>query len=779
MVARNTIDMLEAEAKSSNDNYIEGEGKVTKVVYYNQERSWGVIAVENNSLLDKNGKVKGVTITLTGNFNRVYEESTVHYTGYVVQHPTYGDQVTVTSLTLVADESSKEGVINFLVHADIDGISTQLAEHIWNTFGSESISIVLNNTERLKEVRGIGDYTVESVRASVQKYHDMQETIKFLSAYGVAFSTIKLIYDYYATKDNKNKCLSIIKSNIYAILGEIKGIGFKTIDKIAHSMGYKPEDPRRLTAGIMHCLQHRTSVTSSTGCYLMELRKDFVNLTGIDNTSLFMALLKSPFVSKRILRDEGEVYYKPFYNMEDYIAKSLTSLKNTPLSTDWYSHIIDDEIRAFDFNLNAEQQSAIRGVLNNRISVITGGPGSGKSTITKAVVNIVKRHGLDVVLLCPTGKATRRLSECTGSEAQTIHKYLGLGFSISDVFTLPHLKKDTFIIIDECSMTDLNMMCRIASICDTTPIHLIVIGDVDQLPSVQAGNVLGDLIKSRVIEVFWLKDILRQAENSNIIKYCSRVNNGKMIPECDTRDFMYREYFTEAEAMDDLLEIYAKEVRTHGLAEVQVITPYKKGILGTGSLNELLAEEFNENELDPNRPYRIGDKVIQIVNNYAQGVFNGETGIVVGYDDKKTLINFNDVIKTYTLDAIKLETQLAYAITCHKSQGSEYEVVIVVLSDSNGNFLLTRKLLYTAMSRGKRKVYILATTDSVRKCVRNDYEQARITKLYSLLPMYHGKVKTTSDNWYNIPNPFGDLELRPNPVVTLELSPQAQADVPF
>ncbi len=753
-------ELLEAEAKSSSDNYIEGEGKVIKVVYYNQESSWGVLAVENN-LSTKEGK--GATITLTGNFSRVHEDSTVHYTGVITEHPTYGEQVSVTSVCLVADESTKEGVINFLVHAEISGISTQLAEHIWDTFGTNSISVVLTNPDRLIEVKGIGDYTVESVKVSVQKYHDMQDTIKFLSTYGMPFGTMKLIYDYYTTKDNTNRCLSVIKSNIYAILGEVKGVSFTVIDRVAFAMGYKPEDPRRLTASILHCLQQRTTVTSSTGCFLMELKRDFTKLTGIDNTSLFMALLKSPFISKRVVREENEVYYKPFYNMEDYIAKSLISLRNTPLSIDWNDKIVEDELQSFDFELNIEQKRAIKGVLNNRVSVITGGPGSGKSTITKAVVDIVKRHGLDVVLLCPTGKATRRLSECTGSEAQTIHKYLGLGFSIADVFTLPRLKRDTFIIIDECSMTDLNMMSRISSICDTTPIHLIAIGDIDQLPSVQAGSVLDDLIKSRVISVFWLKDILRQAENSNIIKYCSRVNNGKMIPECDTRDFFYREYFTESEVTEELLDIYAKEVRTHGLSEVQVITPYKKGILGTGALNELLAENFNDNILDPNRPYRVGDKVIQIVNNYKMNVFNGETGVVVGFDDKKTLINFNDSIKEYTPEATKLETQLAYAITCHKSQGSEYEVVIVVLSDCSGNFLLTRKLLYTAMSRGKHKVYVLGTTDSVRKCVKNDYEQTRITKLYNLIPSYNGKIKTTSENWYDIPNPFSDLIESPNP----------------
>ena len=367
---------------------------------------------------------------------------------------------------------------------------------------------------------------------------------------------------------------------------------------------------------------------------------------------------------------------------------------------------------------------------NNSIFV-TGN--CGKSSITKALYRIYNRCRFNTVLLSPTAKACRRLEECTGGDALTIHKFLGMtkdGYCEDK----EDYVKDTVIIIDEASMMDIILFNELLKRA-TMSTRFILVGDNNQLPSVQAGNVLGDTIDSKKVMVATLTDIMRQQENSNIIKYCSLINKGEVFDPCEHDDFVYEEFGTSQELRDKFLPIYKKEVKEYGLSEVQVIAPYKKGELGMNNLNIILQNEINGKAKEVIENFKIGDKVRHTQNNYKKDVFNGETGVVMKFDSEEgeLLVNYGDKLIPYNHLDIK-ELTLSYCSTVHASQGSEYKVVFVILDDTSVNhFLHIRRLLYTAVSRGKSKVYIFTKPYLVDTCIENNTYRPRITKLKDFL----------------------------------------------
>jgi exodeoxyribonuclease V alpha subunit len=436
----------------------------------------------------------------------------------------------------------------------------------------------------------------------------------------------------------------------------------------------------------------------------------------------------------------------------------LSYLNSIPLKVNIDEDIVEQAINNFPFQLNEQQVNAVRGVISSRVTVLTGGPGTGKSTITKAVVDIFQKSKIHFELLSPTGKATRRMVECTGHNAYTIHKYLHAKSASLEDIELPVVPHDTAIIIDESSMLYILMLAKIVEIAKYTPIRLILIGDQDQLPSVQVGNVLSDIINSGVADVYKLTDIMRQAKDSHIIQYCSDINMGKLIPQCQYSDFEYTEFYDENDLFDELEHCYFDEVGKHGLSQVQIIAPYKKGNLGTLNLNKFISN-FNENYRS-DLGYDQNDKVMQMRNDYSNNVFNGECGVVSYASDNLIKVSFredtSEILDGTTPDSDGhvisydeknlVDLMLAYASTCHKSQGAEYSVVFVILDDTTCNFLLTRKLLYTAVSRGKKKVYIYSSPGCLSKCIKNISEVPRITKLSWLLQ----KAKPSSDEFLDI-----------------------------
>lgn len=449
---------------------------------------------------------------------------------------------------------------------------------------------------------------------------------------------------------------------------------------------------------------------------------------GLNNDGvLYNSTLRKLIKNEKVILENNKVYYKSFYDLEKFIAEVVVSIGSKTVSKGKIKRsVLEEELNNFPFELNEQQINAVKRCLVNNLSVLTGPPGCGKSTIIKALTNIYQRSSFKVVLLSPTGKATRRIEECTGREAFTIHRFLGIKRD-SEEFEPKPLKPDTVIIIDESSMLDISIFYKLLLSVNSTT-RIILVGDVDQLPSVQAGNILGDLVKSKFINVCRLTDIMRQQKDSHIIKYCSLINKGLILDTCNHSDFHYEEFGRNEELKATLVNTYLKEVNEHGLLNVQVITPYKGGELGSNNLNKLLSERYNFNEVNEEFGYKLEDKIMHLVNDYDKEIFNGEVGTITDITEDNLVVNYPNKVIRYEKEDLD-DITLAHAITTHKSQGAEFPVVIVVLEESNNNFLLIRKILYTATSRGKKKVYIFSKPYCVDRCIENNSFKQRLTKL--------------------------------------------------
>ena len=734
----------------STRNYEEIKTVVDKVVYYNKPSKWGVLSVRNTLIddpifLDKK-------ITLAGNFDEVYTGCEVIFSGSAVSNPKYGFQIQVSSLRINKDVSGKESIINFLVKSSIKGISIANANKIYDTFGDDSIKVVLHETDKIKSINGIGEGTYNEVKSSIQDYLRMEELINFCTKLGIPFNII-----YKLDREFGEQAVSLLKNNIYHIIEITDEFSFNVIDEIALKSGVKKEDSNRMRAALIYCVKTHVMMNSSTGISVGDLKQLFARVTGVLDQTYYSTAISKLVNENLVVIDGAFVYWKYYYDKEEFAATMISYLKNVPLKTVINEEIIEHAINNFPFQLNEQQVNAVKGVVSSRVAVLTGGPGTGKSTITKAVVDIFNKSKVHFELLSPTGKATRRMVECTGHSAYTIHKYLHAKSASLEDIELPVVPQDTAIIIDESSMLDILMLAKIVEIAKYTPIRLILIGDQDQLPSVQVGNVLSDIINSEVADVFRLTDIMRQAKDSHIIQYCSDINSGKLIPQCEHDDFVYTEFYDDNDLFDELEQHYFEEVKKHGLEQVQIIAPYKKGTLGTLNLNKFISD-FNVNYRS-DLGYASEDKVMQIRNDYSNNVFNGECGIVRTATDDFVQVAFredfgevlggttpSDTGHVVSYDEKNLvDLMLAYAATCHKSQGAGYSVVFVILDDATGNFLLTRKLLYTAVSRGKKKVYIYASPGCLSKCIKNTSEVPRITKLSWLLKQNNYNKPITTD----------------------------------
>ena len=708
--------------------------KVEKVVYYNSQKLWGVLGL---TPIDDLGELKAEllnvygSISACGSFPKPYEDAEVIISGDVIVNPQYGKQISVKDLKIKADTSSKEGVINYLAKGEIEGIGVQLAEKIYETFGDDTIDIVMNETDRLLEVYGIGKKTVQKVKDSLTFLKTHEPTIKYLTKIGVSYRTIMQLIDEFG-----DDTVAIVQANPYEILDVSKELTFKQVDEIYLKAGGNPTSPLRLKTGFLYLLKQQAMMEGSTGCVRSSLSKKFYSLMDIAGSEdYFGATMEELEKEKKVVLGSGlYVYYKEYLDIERAIAEKVKSLKKCYMpSKKIRDDVVEEEIGNFPYTLNKEQVKAVGDCLNTNVAVLTGSAGVGKSSITKALYRIYLRCGFNVVLLSPTAKACRRLEECTGGTAQTIHKFLKMTKD-GDSHLYEDYIKDTVLIIDEASMMDIILFNNLLKGA-TMSTRILLVGDNNQLPSVQAGNVLGDTIDSENVHISLLTDIMRQQENSSIIKYCSMINNGEVFEPCENPDFLYEEFGTADELKEKFLPLYKEEVKAVGLNEVQVIAPYKKGELGMNNLNAILQQEMNAKGREALEGFKVGDKVRHTQNNYKKEVFNGETGVILNYDsgEDEMIVDYGDRIVPYNrLDVAELT--LSYCSTVHASQGSEYKVVFVILDDTSVNsFLHIRRLLYTAVSRGKQKVYILTKPYLVDKCIENNSYRPRITKLKDFL----------------------------------------------
>ncbi len=647
-------------------------------------------------------------------------------------HPEYGQQFEVKSFDLQAP-SDLIGIQKYLESGMIKGIGPVYAERIVKSFGTDTLDIIDRSPDRLLEVSGLGGKRVERIKECWLQQKAIRDVMIFLRGHGVSPSYAQKIYKKYA-----DQSIDKVKSNPYQLAKEIHGIGFKSADAIAQNLGIPFDSPARIDAGIEHTL--------------WELSNDgHVCYPQVDLIPEVEAILQVPkeAIEKRILalterqelvRENDTIWVKPLYLTEVGIARELARLTQSPcrIRNVQCDKAIEWVQQKLHIELAPEQKIAVGLGVQEKVLVVTGGPGTGKSTITKAILSITEKISTRLVLAAPTGRAAKRMSEITGKKAFTIHSLLEIDFKTGK---FKRNKENPFvcdlIIIDEASMIDTQLMNHLLKAIPTDA-RAIFIGDIDQLPSVGPGNVLKDIIQSERISVIQLKKIFRQAAGSMIISNAHRINQGE-FPDLSYNprgDFQ----FIEAENPEDVVKIVIdlvttrlpKSHRFHRFDDIQVLCPMKRGLMGSENLNAMLQKEMNSSPtplLRMGRCFHVGDKVMQIRNNYEKEVYNGDVGKIIEIDlTEQTLkVAFDGRLVPYDFIEID-ELILAYAVSIHKYQGSECPCVIIPVHTSHFKMLF-RNLLYTGLTRGKKRVIFVGTKKAIAIAIHNEEVLRRHTGL--------------------------------------------------
>lgn len=696
---------------------------VEHITYQNQENGWSVMKV----------KVKGYDnlVTLTGSLLDVPVGSVLLVDGDWRVDPRYGQQFVAQSWTEVMP-ATIYGIEKYLGSGLIKGIGPVYAKAIVSRFGLETIDVIENDIERLLEVPRLGRKRMEKIRESWEKQKDIKEVMVFLQGYGVSTAFAAKIYRKYE-KDSIAK----VKENPYQLADDIWGIGFKTADGIASKMGYEKNDPRRCRSGILYTL-NELAEEGHVYAEPEQLVDAAVKLLDAGESPVRQALA-SMIEANDVVSDNEVIYLSPFYHAENGSAKRLqsllsdTSLFNANIAAEPEAKYGD---KPGDIVYDEVQLAAIQKALDSKVMVLTGGPGTGKTTTTQGIIAAFKARHMSILLAAPTGRAAKRMTEATGMEAKTIHRLLEYnpmdGYKRNDANPLD----GDALIVDECSMIDILLFYNLMKAIPSN-MRLILVGDIDQLPSVGAGNVLRDIIDSQQIPVVRLTRIFRQAQSSRIVMNAHAINAGQFpnIKNGLDTDF----FFIGQEDADDIVKLIIGLVRDrlpkkygYPAKEIQVLTPMQRGTVGAGNLNIEL-----QNALNPSGPslarggytFRQGDKVMQIRNNYDKNVFNGDIGYITAVDTNvRTLsVTFDNRVVEYDITELD-EIVLAYAVTIHKSQGSEFPVVVMPVTMKH-YVMLQRNLIYTGITRAKKICVLVGTTKALAYAIRNNTVSKRNTKL--------------------------------------------------
>lgn len=696
---------------------------VEHITYQNQENGWSVMKV----------KVKGYDnlVTLTGSLLDVPVGSVLLVDGDWRVDPKYGQQFVAQSWTEVMP-ATLYGIEKYLGSGLVKGIGPAYAKAIVSRFGLETIDVIENDIERLLEVPRLGKKRMEKIRESWEKQKDIKEVMVFLQGHGVSTAFAAKIYRKY-----EKESIAKVKENPYQLADDIWGIGFKTADSIASKMGYEKNDPRRCRSGILYTL-NELAEEGHVYAEPEQLVEAAVKLLEAEETPVRQALA-SMMEAKDVIADNEMIYLPPFYHAENGSAKRLQSLLS---DTSFFNSDIAAEPEAEYGSKSGSivydeiQQAAIQKALDSKVMVLTGGPGTGKTTTTQGIIAAFKARHMSILLAAPTGRAAKRMTEATGMEAKTIHRLLEYnpmdGYKRNDENPL----EGDALIVDECSMIDILLFYNLMKAIPSN-MRLILVGDIDQLPSVGAGNVLRDIIDSQQIPVVRLTRIFRQAQSSRIVMNAHAINAGQFpnIKNGLDTDF----FFINQEDADEMVKLIIGLVRDrlpkkygYPPKEVQVLTPMQRGTVGAGNLNIEL-----QNALNPTGPsltrggytFRQGDKVMQIRNNYDKNVFNGDIGYISAVDtNERTLtVTFDSRLVEYDITELD-EIVLAYAVTIHKSQGSEFPVVVMPVTMKHF-VMLQRNLIYTGITRAKKICVLVGTTRALAYAIRNQTVSKRNTKL--------------------------------------------------
>ena len=702
------------------------EGIIKSIIYRNEENGYTVLSLETSDSL----------ITCTGVMPFLNENDQIIVEGELIYHDKYGEQINVESAR-IKKPSGKKAIISYLSSGNIESIGKKTAELIYEKFGDKSIDVVFNESEKLLSIQGIGKKKLEKIKESTIEARDSREALLYLQGLNISFNLSNKIYKAYG--DNT---ISIVKTNPYKLSEDISGIGFIMADTIAMNMQMKTDSKFRISAALSYVLKNDAEMTGSCTISLDGLIDKTFSLIKVDKDKIKEQinedLLKSKIQIMKIGNKEF-VYDKEIYKAEKSAAINLSRLKNENYNFDVE---INEDLDVF----SKEQQVAINEAFNNMLLVITGGPGTGKTTIIKAICNILDDNNLKFNLAAPTGRAAKRMQESTENPALTIHRLIG----IKPESPIPEYNEENklecdYVIVDEVSMVDIKLMDKLLNALSSNT-ALILVGDHNQLPSVGPGNVLKDILDTDIKSVR-LKKIFRQAQESNIVVNAHRINDGLYpILNQKNKDF----FFIDSNSNNfqiDILDLVKNRLPNYykldPIKDIQILAPSKKSSWGVLNLNNVLQENLNKNPKFfkiNNRIFKLKDKVMQVRNNYDlesldpsnfdDGVYNGDIGRIIEIDKERESLKiefYDGNIVSYKKEDIK-DLDLSYAITIHKSQGSEFDCVVIPMMPTSF-MLLNRNLLYTAITRAKKLVILIGEKRILKQMVRNNKGSQRLTNL--------------------------------------------------
>ena len=694
---------------------------VERITYQNPENGYSVMRV----------KVKGYDdlVTLVGNLLEVPAGSVLLCEGDWKVDKRYGSQFVCQSWEEVMP-ATVYGIEKYLGSGLVKGIGPKFAQLIVRQFGLETIDVIETDIERLYEVPGIGKKRVEKIRKSWEKQKDIKNVMLFLQGYGVSTAYAAKIYRQYG-KESIDK----VKENPYRLADDIWGIGFKTADSIAAKMGYEKNDLRRCKSGIIYTLNQ---LANEGHVYAEEeqLVKAALELLEADEAPIREALSNMVQTDDLKLEDEA-IYLPPFYFAEVGTTNRLQALLRES-GQDLFAKKMDVQALSKETGIEYDevQLQAIEEAIRSKVMVLTGGPGTGKTTTTQGIIAALKHMGLRILLAAPTGRAAKRMSEATGMEAKTIHRLLEFnpkdGYKRNDENPL----EGDALIVDECSMIDIILMNNLMKAIPSS-MRVVFVGDIDQLPSVGAGNVLRDIIESEKIPVIRLTRIFRQAQTSRIVMSAHAINQGRFPDTSNGKqtDFFFIQQEEPEKVAEDIVNLVKSRLPkaySQRVSNIQVLTPMQRGVVGAANLNMALQNALNPSQIALNRggySFRQGDRVMQLRNNYDKDVFNGDLGYVesVDMEERTLLVNFEERLVEYEASELD-ELTLAYATTIHKSQGSEYPIVVMPVLMTH-YVMLQRNLIYTGITRAKKICVLIGTKKALSFAIRNMSVLKRNTKL--------------------------------------------------
>ena len=738
------------------------EATIEDIIYQNAENGYTVCTIE----------YEGEELSCVGEMAGIYAGEEVKIVGSWSTHPIYGRQIRVEMLERSMPKTV-QGMEKYLASGVIKGIGAKTAKKIVKHFGLDTFRIIEEEPLVLAQVSGISEKKAQEIGEIFHTQYELRRAMLFLQEYGITPTYAIKIYKQY-----KDKTTEVVKNTPYRLVDDIFGIGFKKADEIAFKVGIARDDPHRIKTGILYVLNSFSAnghtyvprnklLEEAMKLLLPNEYNDYVQADEYEHPLLENALLELTLSKQIIIKNYDEVpciFLSYLYYSEQAVARKLidlAALYQADSQLDVEKELINTQ-KELKIELVEEQKEAVRQVLTQGVTVITGGPGTGKTTTINAILHMLEKAGEDVLLAAPTGRAAKRMSEATGMEAQTIHRLLEINYMREDANKQMFSRNEEnpleadVIVVDEMSMVDITLMHALMKAVVEGQ-RLVLIGDADQLPSVGAGNVLKDIIKSGRISTVRLVQIFRQASKSAIVMNAHRINKGE-YPICNEKgtDFFYMKRSMQEEVKETIIELITTRLPKYqgfdSLKDIQILAPMRKGVVGVNELNKAVQEALNpHHQLKPEKEYRgtlfrEGDKVMQIKNNYntpwkilgksgmpideGTGVFNGDCGIITSIKEEAELlvVTFDDLkVIEYEFNQLD-ELELAYAITIHKSQGSEYPVVILPIH-SGPPMLLNRNLLYTAVTRAKKMVVGVGLTETMERMVDNNKEIERYSSL--------------------------------------------------